>query len=150
MLEVGQPFPSFSLSDQDGNIVSNHDLLGSKAVIFFYPKDDTPGCTIEACEFRDAADSYGGARVLGVSPDSPKSHLKFIKKFKLTYTLLSDVDKSLCEACGLWVEKSFMGKKYMGVDRTTYLLDASGNIEHIWTKVKPLGHSKEVRDQLAK
>ncbi|MEQ1824076.1 MAG: thioredoxin-dependent thiol peroxidase [Fimbriimonadaceae bacterium] len=150
MLEVGQPFPSFSLSDQDGNIVTNADLLGRQTVIFFYPKDDTPGCTIEACEFRDASNDFAPARVIGVSPDSAKSHLKFIKKFGLNYTLLCDTEKALCEACGLWIEKVFMGKKYMGVDRTTYLLDGAGVITHIWTKVKPQGHSAEVRAALGK
>lgn len=144
MLQVGQPFPAFSLSDQDGNIVTNADLLGSKTIVFFYPKDDTSGCTIEACAFRDSLPKFEGAKIIGVSPDSAKSHSKFIKKFDLNYTLLADVDKSLCEACGVWVEKSLYGKKYMGVARTTFLLDENGQVFRVFEKVKPEGHAEEV------
>jgi peroxiredoxin Q/BCP len=116
--------------------------------VFFYPKDDTSGCTIEACEFRDAMPQFAGAKVVGVSPDSAKSHTKFRTKFNLNYDLLADTEQTLCNACGVWVEKSMYGKKYMGVERTTFLLDAKGDIARIWRKVKPEGHAEEVRTAL--
>ncbi len=144
MLEVGQPFPVFSLSDQNGNTVTLEDLKGAKTIVYFYPKDDTPGCTVEACEFRDNLPRFEGAKVVGVSPDSAKSHTKFVGKFSLNFTLLADIDKQLCEACGVWVEKSMYGKKYMGVDRTTFLLDENGLVQKVWNKVKPQGHAAEV------
>jgi peroxiredoxin Q/BCP len=144
MLKEGDAFPDFSLQDQNGNVVTNADLKGQKTVVYFYPKDDTPGCTVEACEFRDMAPTFAGARVIGVSPDSPKSHTKFIGKFNLNFTLLADIDHELAQACGVWVEKSMYGKKYMGVERSTFLLDESGNIQRIWRKVKPEGHAQEV------
>jgi peroxiredoxin Q/BCP len=144
MLKEGDAFPAFSLQDQNGNVVTNADLKGQKTVVYFYPKDDTPGCTVEACEFRDMAPTFAGARVIGVSPDSPKSHTKFIGKFNLNFTLLADIDHELAQACGVWVEKSMYGKKYMGVERSTYLLDESGKIQRIWRKVKPEGHAQEV------
>lgn len=144
MIEVGQPFPEFSLHDQAGNIVTKGDLLGAKAIVYFYPKDDTSGCTVEACEFRDSLPRFGGARVIGVSPDSPKSHQKFVAKFQLPFTLLADVDKTLAEACGVWVEKSMYGKKYMGVARATFLVDERGIVERVWRQVKPQGHAAEV------
>lgn len=144
MLEAGQSFPDFSLTDQNGETVTLDSLKGSKTIVYFYPKDDTPGCTVEACEFRDNLPKFKGAKVIGVSPDSAKSHTKFIGKFSLNFPLLADTDKSLCEACGVWVEKSMYGKKYMGVDRTTFLLDENGIVEKVWSKVKPQGHAKEV------
>jgi peroxiredoxin Q/BCP len=144
MLNEGDAFPSFSLQDQDGNSVANEDLKGQKAVIYFYPKDDTPGCTVEACEFRDLAPTYAGARVIGVSPDNPKSHTKFISKFNLNFTLLADEGHRLAEACGIWVEKMNYGKPYMGVERTTVLLDEEGKVRRVWRKVKPQGHAQEV------
>lgn len=144
MLNEGDQFPAFSLKDQDGNVVTNDDLAGKKTVIYFYPKDDTPGCTKEACEFRDLAPANAGARVIGVSPDNSKSHTKFIAKFGLNFTLLADEDHALADACGIWVEKSMYGKTYWGVERTTYLLDEGGKIEKIWRKVKPEGHAQEV------
>src|SRR5579862_209109 len=118
MLTEGDPFPAFSLQDQDGKTVTNQDLKGHKTIVYFYPKDDTPGCTVEACEFRDATPSYPGAHVVGVSPDNPKSHTKFIAKFRLNFPLLADVEHELAEACGVWVEKSMYGKSYMGVERS--------------------------------
>ncbi|HWA82549.1 MAG TPA: thioredoxin-dependent thiol peroxidase [Fimbriimonadaceae bacterium] len=148
MLKEGDSFPEFSLSDQDGKTVTNADLKGHKSVIYFYPKDDTPGCTVEACEFRDAAPSYPGAKVYGVSPDSAKSHTKFIKKFDLNFPLLADTEHKLAEACGIWVEKSMYGRTYMGVERTTYLLDEEGRVTKIWRKVTPKGHAEEVRAAL--
>lgn len=142
MLKEGDPFPKFSLQDQDGKTVTNADLQGTRAVIYFYPKDDTPGCTVEACEFRDRPPA--GARLIGISPDSPKSHTKFIQKFSLNFTLLADTDHKLAEACGIWVEKMNYGKPYMGVERTTFVLDESGNVSNVWRKVKPQGHAQEV------
>ncbi len=124
------------------------DLKGSPTIVFFYPKDDTSGCTIEACEFRDTLPQFEGAKVVGVSPDSAKSHTKFIEKFNLNYDLLADTEKTLAAACGVWVEKSLYGKKYMGVERTTYLLDAGGTVAKIWRKVKPEGHAAEVLAEL--
>jgi peroxiredoxin Q/BCP len=147
MVNEGDQFPEFSLPDQDGKTITNADLQGQKTVVYFYPKDDTPGCTVEACEFRDIA--IPGARVVGVSPDKPKSHLKFIAKFNLNFTLLADADHKLADACGVWVEKSMYGKKYMGVERSTFLLDEKGRVLKIWRKVKPEGHAKEVASALA-
>jgi thioredoxin-dependent peroxiredoxin len=149
MLQVGQPFPAFSLSDQDGNTVTLDDLKGSETIVYFYPKDDTSGCTVEACEFRDSLPRFEGAKVIGVSPDSPKSHQKFIKKFELNFTLLADTKKELAEACGVWVEKSMYGKSYMGVARTTFLLDKDSTVTHVFEKVKPSGHAAEVLAALA-
>jgi peroxiredoxin Q/BCP len=119
-----------------------------KTVVYFYPKDDTSGCTAEACEFRDAMPDISGARVVGVSPDNVKSHRKFVDKYNLNFTLLADVDHTLAEACGVWVEKSMYGNKYMGVDRTTYIVDEDGVVRHVWRKVKPLGHAAEVQAAL--
>jgi len=144
MIEEGSQFPTFSLPDQNGKIVSLADLKGQKAVIYFYPKDDTSGCTAEACEFRDSVPAIPGAKVIGVSPDDTKSHRKFADKYNLNFTLLADTDRSLCEALGLWVEKSMYGKKYMGVERTTYVLDEAGAIVKVFRKVKPQGHAAEV------
>lgn len=148
MRDVGAPFPEFSLLDQDGRTVTSGELRGSRTVVYFYPKDDTSGCTVEACEFRDRIPSFEGARVVGVSPDPPRSHRKFADKFGLNFTLLADTDRSLAEACGVWVEKSLYGRKYMGVERTTFLLDEEGTITRVWRKVKPAGHADEVRKAL--
>lgn len=144
MINEGDLFPDFSLSDQDGNVVTRDSLKGAKAVIYFYPKDDTPGCTTEACEFRDAMPKYRGAKVIGVSPDSAKSHRKFADKFSLPFPLLADEDHRLADALGLWVEKSMYGKTYMGVDRSTFVLDEEGKVIRAFRKVKPAGHAEEV------
>ncbi|MCG9894807.1 MAG: peroxiredoxin [Fimbriimonadaceae bacterium] len=144
MIQPGQAFPEFTLPDQDGQTVTLAGLKGSPTVVFFYPKDDTSGCTVEACEFRDALPDFGDAKVIGVSPDPAQSHRKFIDKHGLTYRLLADEEKSLLEAVGVWVEKSMYGRKYMGVERTTVLLDADGTVSRVWTKVKPKGHAAEV------
>lgn len=144
MLDEAASFPSFSLPDQDGNVVDSNSLRGQKVVVYFYPKDDTSGCTAEACEFRDRLTDIPGAKVIGVSPDSSKSHRKFADKYGLTFTLLADTEHSLAEACGVWVEKSMYGKKYMGIERTTFLLDESGVITKVFRKVKPQGHAAEV------
>jgi peroxiredoxin Q/BCP len=144
MLTVGQKFPDFSLQDQDGNTHTLESLKGKAFVVYFYPKDDTPGCTTEACEFRDAQPQFEGVRVFGVSPDSVKSHKKFAEKFGLNFPLLADTDKHLAEACGVWVEKSMYGKTYMGVARTTFLVDANGLVQHVWEKVTPKAHAADV------
>ena len=149
LLTEGQAFPQFTLNDQDGNSVTLDELKGAKTVVYFYPKDDTPGCTTEACGFRDRLQDIPGARVIGVSPDNSRSHRKFADKFGLTFTLLADTEHALCEACGVWVEKSMYGKTYMGVERTTFLLDENASIIKVFAKVKPDGHAQEVIAALA-
>ena len=135
--------PALDLPADGGGRVSLQALNGP-AVVYFYPKDDTSGCTAEACEFRDLLPKFTGARVIGVSPDSVKSHRKFVDKFALTFTLLADEGHALADACGVWVEKSMYGKKYMGVERTTFLVGADGKVAKVWNKVKPQGHAEEV------
>lgn len=149
MIEEGTSFPDFSLPDQDGNVVTLADLKGQRTVLYFYPKDDTPGCTTEACDFRDAFANVPGTRVVGVSPDSSRSHRKFIDKYGLGFTLLADTEHTLSEAAGVWVEKSMYGKTYMGVERTTFLLDEQGVVQRVFRKVKPKGHATEVGAALA-
>jgi peroxiredoxin Q/BCP len=144
MLSEGSPFPDFQLNDQDGKPVTKADLLGTRTIVYFYPKDDTSGCTKEACEFRDRLPEVEGVQVFGVSPDDEKSHRKFIDKYQLNFRLLADTEQALAKACGVWVEKSMYGKKYMGVERTTFLVGPDGNIQRIWRKVKPEGHAAEV------
>lgn len=146
MVEVGKKAPDFALSDQDGKQVSLSKLKGSPVVLYFYPKDDTSGCTKEACAFRDAHAEYErlGAKVLGVSPDPVDSHVKFIKKYELPFTLLADPERSACEAYGVWKEKSMYGRKYMGVERTTFVIDGKGVVRQIFPKVKVDGHSDAV------
>ena len=144
MLQPGDDFPEFNLQDQDGNAVRKADLLGRRSIVYFYPKDDTSGCTAEACGFRDTLPKFSGARVFGVSPDTAKSHAKFHQKYGLNFTLLADPEKSLIGGLGLWVEKTLYGRKYMGVARTTFLLDENGKVARVWEKVKPEGHEKEV------
>ncbi len=150
MLQTGDRFPDFQLQDQSGDVVSLGDLAGKPAVIFFYPKDDTSGCTAEACEFRDALPTFPGARVLGVSPDPVKSHRKFVDKYGLNFTLLADPDHALLEAAGVWVEKSMYGRTYMGVARTTFVLDEQGIVKHVFEKVKPQGHAAQVAEALSR
>ncbi|MBS1717189.1 MAG: thioredoxin-dependent thiol peroxidase [Armatimonadetes bacterium] len=149
MLGIGDKFPDFKLQDQDDNWVTKSDTLGSKTIYYFYPKDDTPGCTVEACEIRDSMPHFEGVKVFGISPDSAKSHKKFVDKFSLNFRLLSDIDKLLCEACGVWSVKSMYGKAYMGVERTTFLVDEKGVVIKVWNKVKPQGHSAELREALS-
>lgn len=144
MLQEGDLFPAFELQDQDGNVVSRADLSGRKTVVYFYPKDDTSGCTAQACGFRDEMPKFEGVRVIGVSPDGVKSHKKFEQKYGLNFTLLADADHKLAEACGIWVEKSMYGKTYMGVERTTFVVGADGRIEKILRKVKPQGHAGDL------
>ena len=145
-LKTGEKAPAFSAPNQDGKQVSLADFSGKKLVLYFYPKDDTPGCTVEAKEFQASMKTFekAGAVVIGVSPDSQKSHCKFAEKFGLTFTLLCDEDHAVAEKYGLWVEKSMYGKKYMGVQRATFLIDGDGKIAKVWPKVKPEGHAAEV------
>lgn len=144
MTDTGDLFPDFSLPDQDGKTHTLADLKGSRTIVYFYPKDDTSGCTTEACEFRDSVPRFDGAKVYGVSPDPVKSHKKFADKYGLNFPLLADTEQALCNAVGVWVEKSMYGRAYMGVERTTFLLDAEGRVERVWRKVKPAGHAAEV------
>jgi peroxiredoxin Q/BCP len=145
-LVVGSTAPDFSAPDQSGKPVSLSDFAGKTVVLFFYPKDDTPGCTVEACSFRDAFSAFKkkGAVVIGVSPDSVKSHTKFIEKFSLPFILLADTDHHIVEDYGVWVEKSMYGKKYMGVERSTFVIDPRGKIGAVYRKVKPAEHIAEV------
>lgn len=150
MIVAGKKAPAFTLPADDGTLVSLQDLKGRKVVLFFYPKDDTPGCTTESCELRDSWTTLtaAGAVVLGVSPDSVASHAKFSKKFSFPYRLLADEDHAVAEAYGVWGEKSMYGKKYFGILRTTFLIDEAGRVEHVFEKVKPKGHAAEVLEQL--
>jgi peroxiredoxin Q/BCP len=145
-LKVGNKAPAFTLPNQDGKKVSLKDFLGKKVVLYFYPKDNTPGCTKEACDFRDTFPKFekSNAVILGVSPDTPESHKKFIEKHNLNFTLLSDTEKKVLEKYGVWKEKSMYGRKYMGVERTTVIIDENGRIEKIFPKVKVKGHAEEV------
>ncbi|MCH9047750.1 MAG: thioredoxin-dependent thiol peroxidase [Proteobacteria bacterium] len=144
--KVGDKAPNFTLRDQNGNNVSLDSFLGKKVIVFFYPKDDTPGCTVEACNFRDDFEFYEekNAVLLGISKDGEESHKKFISKFDLPFTLLCDEDHAVAEAYGAWGEKSMYGRKYMGIIRTTVVVDADGRVEQIFEKVKPKDHSKEL------
>lgn len=145
MLKQGNKAPAFRGMTEDGP-VSLKDLKGSHIVLYFYPKDDTPGCTMEACAFRDNLPKFKrmNAKVYGVSKDDLKSHKKFAEKFELPFPLISDEDGSICDSFGTWGEKSMYGRKYMGIDRATFLIDAEGIIRHIWRKVKVPGHVDEV------
>ncbi len=149
-LQVGDPAPAFSLSDDTGNIVNSSELRGKKVVVYFYPKDDTPGCTTEACSFRDGIQELrkSGAVVFGVSADSVSSHRKFSDKFQLNFPLLSDESKSMIQAFGVWKEKSMYGRKYMGIERTTVVINEDGTIGKIFPKVKVNGHFTEVLQAL--
>jgi len=146
MVEVGKPAPDFTLCDQDGKLVTLSKLKGSPVVLYFYPKDNTPGCTKEACGFRDGHAGYekAGAIVLGVSPDVTGSHAKFARKLNLPFRLLADPGLKICEAYGVWKEKNMYGKKYMGVERTTFVIDRQGIVRKIFPKVKVHGHSGAV------
>ncbi len=150
MVVEGQPAPDFTLIDQHGKNVTLSKLKGSPVVIYFYPKDDTPGCTKEACDFRDRAADYkkAGATILGISPDGPESHAKFAKKFDLPFSLLADVGNKVCEAYGVWKEKSMYGKKYLGVERTTFVIDGKGLVLKVYQKVKVDGHGAAVLDEV--
>ena len=150
MLEIGKIAPNFKLKDQNNKVMSLSDYKGKNIVLYFYPKDNTSGCTAEACNFRDEFPKFGNlnAVVLGVSPDSVESHKKFADKYKLPFTLLSDEKKEVLEKYEVWKEKSMYGKKYMGVERTTYIIDVEGKIKKIFSKVKVPDHNKEVMEAL--
>jgi peroxiredoxin Q/BCP len=145
-ISANQKAPEFSLKDDTGKTVSLSDFRGRPVILYFYPKDDTPGCTTEACAFRDDYSAYqeAGALILGVSPDSVKSHVKFKEKFGLPFPLLADEDHKVCELYGAWGPKKFMGREYDGVLRTTFIIDAEGNIARVFENVKPAGHSAEI------
>lgn len=145
-VHAGTPAPSFSLADETGAVRNLSDFKGQTVVLYFYPKDDTPGCTTEACNFRDDYSAYekAGVTILGVSPDSPKSHAKFKQKFNLPFALLADEDHAVCEQYGVWGQKKFMGREYMGVLRTTFVIGADGMVKKVFENVKPADHSVEV------
>lgn len=145
-LEKGQPAPDFTLPDENGVEHTLSDYRGGHVLLYFYPKDDTPGCTTEACSFRDDYSQYKDASVtiLGVSPDTSASHLKFKEKYQLPFSLLADVDHKVCELFGVWGPKKSFGKEYDGVHRTTYLIDPEGIIQQVFKNVSPAKHSAEV------
>jgi peroxiredoxin Q/BCP len=142
----GDPAPDFVAAASNGKEVSLKDFRGKRVVLYFYPKDDTPGCTVQACAFRDRIKDFdkADAVVLGVSPDGIKSHGKFIEKFGLPFLLLADEDRTICGDYGVWAEKSMYGRKYFGVARTTFLIDRRGRIARVFDKVKPKDHAQEV------
>ncbi len=146
MLEEGKKAPEIKLKDQDGNTVSLNEFKGQKVVVYFYPKDDTTGCTKEACSFRDEFPKFEklDVKVIGISPDSVESHKKFAEKYNLPFTLLSDEGKETVEAYDVWKQKSMYGRNYMGVERTTYIVDENGNIQKVFPKVKVENHIEEV------
>lgn len=150
MIEIGKKAPDFSLPDQDGVTRKLSDYRGKPVVLYFYPKDDTPGCTKEACSFRDSFADYrkAGIEVLGVSIDDENSHRKFREKYDLPFTLLADKDKKVVEKYGVWVEKTNYGKKYMGIARKTFLIDKDGIVTYIFDKVNTEEHASEVMEKL--
>jgi peroxiredoxin Q/BCP len=151
MIKEKTKAPNFSLMDETGKNISLSDYKGKVVVLYFYPKDDTPGCTTEACSFRDNYSKYKelGAVILGVSPDSQKSHEKFAAKHQLPFTLLVDEDHKVCEQYGVWGRKKFMGREYDGVFRTTYLIDKDGSVAKVFEGVKPANHAQEVLNAIA-
>ena len=146
-IQVGDKAPNIKTSE-----FSLADAKGQRVVLFFFPKADTPGCTMEACEFRDAQKTFTrkNAAIVGISPDKPAAHAKFAAKYGLPYTLVPDPDHAIAEAYGVWKEKSMYGRKYMGIERTTFVIDEKGKIGRIFAKVKPAGHAAEVLEALAK
>lgn len=146
MLAVGDALPSVRLEDDAGASIRTDDLLGTPLVLYFYPKDDTPGCTSEASQFRDLYKQFvkKGARVVGVSRDSAESHRRFKAKYKIPFTLLADVDSRLCDACGVIVEKVMYGKKRLGIQRATFLIGADGRVRRVWPKVSVDEHAEDV------
>ncbi|MFZ9971445.1 MAG: thioredoxin-dependent thiol peroxidase [Bacteroidia bacterium] len=145
-LQIGQPAPDFSALNQHGNTLSLADFAGKKLVLYFYPKDDTPGCTAEACSLRDHYSRFlnEGYAILGVSPDNSAKHLKFIQKYDLPFDLLADTDQAVANAYGVWVEKSMYGRQYMGIARTTFLIDEKGILTDIISKVNTKAHAEQI------
>ncbi len=152
MLEEGKKAPTFKLTDQNEKTISLSDYKGKNIILYFYPKDDTSGCTAEACSFRDDFPKFKkvDAVILGVSPDSVESHKKFAKKYNLNFSLLADENKEVIKKYDVWKEKSMYGRKYMGVERTTYIIDPEGKIKKIFRKVKVQGHNEEVMEAVKK
>ena len=150
-IAAGDQAPTFEMSADDGNMVSSQALVGSRYVLYFYPKDDTPGCTTQACGLRDSWSTVAetGVEIFGVSPDSVTSHVKFREKFALPYRLLSDEGHQVAEAFGVWIEKSFAGRTYFGNERTTFVIGADGRIEHVLPQVKPDAHVDQLIKALA-
>jgi thioredoxin-dependent peroxiredoxin len=146
VIEEGKPAPDFALQSDSGETVSLSGLRGKPVVLYFYPKDDTPGCTAQACGIRDAYGEFerAGAVVLGVSPDDEASHVKFRSKYELPFTLLADTDHAVAEQYGVWGEKKYMGRTYMGVSRSTFVIDADGNVKRVMHDVKPATHADDV------
>jgi peroxiredoxin Q/BCP len=149
-IEVGSNAPDFTLPTDGGGSLTLSSLKGRKVIVYFYPKDNTPGCTTEACAFQTALPDFSAANaaIVGISKDDPNSHDKFKAKFALGFTLVSDVDGKACEAFGVWVEKINYGKKYMGIERSTFLIDEQGVVRKIWRKVKVDGHATQVLDEV--
>jgi peroxiredoxin Q/BCP len=150
-LSVGDPVPAFEMTADDGSVVSNESLAGTRYVLYFYPKDDTPGCTTQACGIRDSWSRVTGtgATLFGVSPDSVRSHVKFREKYALPYRLLSDDGHRVAEAFGVWVEKSSRGRTYYGNERSTFVVGPDGRIEHVLAQVKPAEHLDQLMETLA-
>lgn len=150
MIKVGQKAPNFTLPDQDGKMHSLSDYLGKKVLLYFYPKDDTPGCTTEACNFRDGYEEFKkmGLVILGVSKDAVKSHKRFAEKFSLPFPLLSDEEGKVIERYGSWGKKKFMGREYMGIFRNSFLIDEEGKVAKIYESVKAADHAEEVKIDL--
>jgi len=150
VVEEGAPAPDFELTSDEGETVTLAALRGKPVVLYFYPKDDTPGCTTEACEFRDAYDRFRdqGVEILGVSPDTEASHQKFKSKYELPFTLLADPDHRTAEAYGVWKEKKNYGKTYMGIERSTFVIDADGKVAKAMRGIRPAGHAAKVLETL--
>jgi peroxiredoxin Q/BCP len=149
-LTIGDNAPNFSAKDQNGNNITLSQFAGKRVILFFYPKDNTPGCTVEACDLRDNYSDLKkrGFEIIGVSADDEKSHLKFIEKFQLPFPLISDTDKAVIQAFGVWGPKKFMGREFDGIHRTTFVIDANGKIESIITKVSTKDHAAQIIEQL--
>lgn len=150
MLNIGEPAPDFTLTSDTQETITLSKLKGQKVVLYFYPKDNTSGCTRQACDVRDSWDAIKakGAKIIGISKDSLKSHAKFRENHQLNFPLLSDEKGEVCEKYGTWIEKSMYGRKYMGIDRATFIIDENGIVSYIWRKVKVPGHIKEVLEKL--
>ncbi|MGZ8562568.1 MAG: thioredoxin-dependent thiol peroxidase [Candidatus Limnocylindria bacterium] len=148
--DVGDPVPPFEMGADDGALVSSESLLGTRYVLYFYPKDDTPGCTTQACSLRDNYDRIldTGIEVFGVSPDSMQSHVRFREKYDLPHRLLADTGHRVADAFGVWVEKSFAGRTYKGVERTSFIIGPDGRVEHVLPRVKPIEHVDQLLERL--